>query len=1130
MSKQIKVGNMELPEIIKLDKSKCQHCLACLLVCPVKLCNVVEPDGISVNPELCIGCGECIRACREKGHNARSGIDDFPDFLQDIQSGVPIGVLVAPAAAVNYNGLFPKMITALRNAGVKYVFDVSFGAEIATYQYLKLVQSGAQKPIIAQPCPAVVSFIEIYHSDLIPYLAPTHSPLLAAAKWVKSQSMYKDLKLAFLGPCFAKRREVHDPNTGGMVSYNITYQSLDKYFQERGISLESLEPSGFDSPEAERAVVFSQPGGLTETFRRFGFPFKKVDIPRIEGPHEIYIKYLPELKNNIRDGKVPILVDILNCQYGCNIGPAVTHNHTHFEIDMIMDKRREEQVKKHNTSDEANPSLFEEYFKWIDDENIEFSRDYSDKSSNRYLREPSEEDEELTWQRMHKLTREEREINCASCGYGNCRSMMTAIVNQLNHIESCKYYLFKENEINLEKVEAQAKELQKSRDEIADWNRVLEKTVAQRTLAITNLLNNAGQGFLTFGENMRVDNEYSSECRRIFAQDIGGLIFSELIFPQSKQDINFLNSLIEEIFKQDDDDVVEELYLPLLPEKIDIGNKQIEINYKIINNTNLESKKCMVILTDVTDKRLLENQMKNEKNALKMVVKVVVSYNEFIQILKDYQNFCDTLLYEIINSEKSLENKVVEIFRYIHTFKGNFSQFYMTGITQSLHDFESEISTFSNQLELGWGKDELIRFIERFNINSWLEEDVNRLEEVLGTEFFSSEDMLTISKVKLIELEKKVKSILPPAECKIFVAELRNLRYRPFNSLLESYQDYVMELAQRYHKQIYPVEFKAERILVDPDRFNDFARSLVHIFRNAVDHGIETAYQRIESGKEEYGSIKCNICRVDNKVILTIIDDGRGIDCNILRSKIIEKGFLNREETIGISEDEVVNFIFKDSFSTKDEITDLSGRGVGLGAVKNELQKLGGSVAVKSFPGQGTEFRFTIPIEGEQFWGLAISELINPLIDTTCNYLNNHIGLEIKSTECFDVSKPEKVVLYKFTAFITIKGTIEGLFLISMEEQVLKMVVRNFVLGNLTEDEEAEYMEDVLAECTNTILGNSLKLFPGLTEMIVIDSPVSIFSKNALVKYQESMISTCNIQTHVGKLCLSLVVPRKIEE
>lgn len=113
---------MGLPQVIDVDKSKCRHCLACILVCPVKLCNIVEPDGITVKSDLCIGCGECIRACREKGHNARFLVDDFPDFVRDLNEGVPVGVLVAPSTAVNYDQIFPQMLTALRQIGVKNVF------------------------------------------------------------------------------------------------------------------------------------------------------------------------------------------------------------------------------------------------------------------------------------------------------------------------------------------------------------------------------------------------------------------------------------------------------------------------------------------------------------------------------------------------------------------------------------------------------------------------------------------------------------------------------------------------------------------------------------------------------------------------------------------------------------------------------------------------------------------------------------------------------------------------------------------------------------------------------------------------------------------------------------------------
>ncbi|AET69947.1 signal transduction histidine kinase [Desulfosporosinus orientis DSM 765] len=472
---------MRLPEVIRVDKSKCQHCLACIQVCPVKLCNIVERDGISVQSDLCIGCGECIRVCHEKGHQARYGVDDFEALLGDLHSGVSIGVMVAPSAAVNYENALPQLITALRSMGAAYVFDVSFGAEITTYLYSKTLQKGEKGPIIAQPCPAVVSYIELYQPELIPFLAKTQSPALDAALWIKSQKEYSKLKLAFLGPCLAKRREIHDPNTRGLVSYNITYQSLDGYLQLKGYELKNMESGAFDTPEAERGVGYSQPGGLTETLLRFGIPLQRYEISKVEGPQEIYSSYLAGLHEDIQRQEGPVLVDILNCQWGCNLGPAVSNCKTHYQIERIMEMRKQGQLAKHSPLTQNGADIFREVYEWLEEQSLDFSRSYTDKSSFSHLHQPTLSEERRLWEMMHKPTEEERLINCSSCGYGSCRDMMLAIYNGLNHVESCKYYLFKENEVNISKIQKQAKELEIQRDQITAWNEELEITVEERT-------------------------------------------------------------------------------------------------------------------------------------------------------------------------------------------------------------------------------------------------------------------------------------------------------------------------------------------------------------------------------------------------------------------------------------------------------------------------------------------------------------------------------------------------------------------------------------------------------------------------------------------------------------------------
>jgi iron only hydrogenase large subunit-like protein len=428
---------MNLPELIKVDNDKCVNCHLCIGVCPVKYCNDASntTNGIVVNPNLCIGCGACIKACT---HEARYYVDDTARFMEDLKRGEKIAALVAPAVEMNFPHQLKNLLGWLKSVGVKMNFDVSFGAEITTYQYLKAVEAGVKTPIIAQPCPSVVSYIEIYKPNLIEHLAPTGSPTMDMAAWI--HHYHPGMKLAFISPCAAKTREFNDPNTKGRVSYNVTIASLKNYFKQNKINLNDIKETEFDGPmEAERGLLYSQPGGLYETFKRYNVPLKIHQIRRTEGL-EIYKEFFDELEAEIERGECDVLVvDILNCLHGCNRGTGTVYNErTTDDVLKIQSERLEEHQEKYYNNGKQLERL-ECLLKNMTE--IDFSRAYTDKSQlfNR-LEEPTEEICEIINQQMGKFEKKDMK-NCGACGYESCQKMAKAVLNKLYRPQQCHHFL-----------------------------------------------------------------------------------------------------------------------------------------------------------------------------------------------------------------------------------------------------------------------------------------------------------------------------------------------------------------------------------------------------------------------------------------------------------------------------------------------------------------------------------------------------------------------------------------------------------------------------------------------------------------------------------------------------------------
>ena len=435
----------ELLKVVGIREENCINCYRCIGVCPVKFCNDGSGDYVQLNNDLCIGCGACIEACivahdGNEDKTARYAVDDIDEFKRALASGREIAALVAPSAFCNFDGL--RLITALKRMGVKAVFDVSLGAEITIAAYHQALVSGkVNTPIISQPCPAIVKYIEIMHPDLIKHLAPSGSPAHDTAVYVKAK--YPQYNLAFISPCLAKRREFADSQ---IIKFNVTYKSLDKMFRSNGINIDALEKGKFDQPvEAEVAANFSTPGGLKESYLHCYPDTKSQLITKIEGPL-VYEKYLADLEKDIKMNKayLPLVVDILNCEKGCNMGPG-TINHD-YSIDKI-EGQIAERVEK-NKEDLKNKKILDKFLKKVITEQDFGYTYYEDLTENINFKTPTKAELEEVYKKMNKETKEDMK-NCRSCGYRSCYEMAVAIYNGLNKPGNC--HLYREKEILQEK-------------------------------------------------------------------------------------------------------------------------------------------------------------------------------------------------------------------------------------------------------------------------------------------------------------------------------------------------------------------------------------------------------------------------------------------------------------------------------------------------------------------------------------------------------------------------------------------------------------------------------------------------------------------------------------------------------
>ncbi|MBU1076560.1 MAG: chemotaxis protein CheW [Spirochaetes bacterium] len=194
-----------------------------------------------------------------------------------------------------------------------------------------------------------------------------------------------------------------------------------------------------------------------------------------------------------------------------------------------------------------------------------------------------------------------------------------------------------------------------------------------------------------------------------------------------------------------------------------------------------------------------------------------------------------------------------------------------------------------------------------------------------------------------------------------FRNDLLNVRMIKVSSLFNRFPKVVVDLSEKLNKKI-GISFEGEETEIDKRILEEAAEPILHIIRNAIDHGIESPEVRVQNKKKKLGMINIKTYPRGGSIIIEINDDGKGIDSKSIKKKLLEKGMYTKKELTNLSEKEIINSIFIPGFSTKEEVSHISGRGIGMDIVSEKVKDLKGEIEIDSDLNKGTTFKIILPM------------------------------------------------------------------------------------------------------------------------------------------------------------------------
>ena len=404
-----------MSEYLEFKTVQCKDCYRCLRECPVKAIDV-KSHHARIIEEHCILCGHCTHVCPQNAKLVHSEMDEVRRLLS---SGHRVAASVAPSFVSSLSlGEFSALRIALAKLGFAVAEETAVGAQAVVEEYKKVLATGELRNFITSACPAACRLIQMYYPKALPFLAPVDSPMVAHAKMLRRSE--PDLKVVFIGPCIAKKREAREHGIDAV----LTFEELLQLFSENGIDLATINKLSIDTDRqnANLAKAFPVTRGIIRSFDVLpeGFRYMAVDG----------VDRLADVLENIESFD-HVFVEMNVCPGGCVNGPCAIKEQggvLKAEADIEAYVEREMATRPHGPAPEAGVSLA-----------------FAHPRLRAHTHIASEEEIEAVLHRTGKMSKAD-ELNCGACGYSTCREKAKAVVNGHADIDICLPYMRKRAE------------------------------------------------------------------------------------------------------------------------------------------------------------------------------------------------------------------------------------------------------------------------------------------------------------------------------------------------------------------------------------------------------------------------------------------------------------------------------------------------------------------------------------------------------------------------------------------------------------------------------------------------------------------------------------------------------------